>query len=127
MAVQQYIAQQTSTNRQVLTVLRNWILDLGPHVSEKISYQVPFFYFYGPLCYLSVKDDSVSLSFVHGNLLEDESKLLEEKGRKQIRSITFFSVAGLEEYEDQVRQLLNEAAILNEYQYKRKQKLRKKK
>lgn len=118
--VQQYIAQQPSPCREIMTIVRSWVLDLGPHVQEKISYKIPFFYFYGPVCYLSPGKECVDLAFTKGFELADEDKLLESKGRKQVKSVTFYSVAGAEEHEDEVRRLLNEAAILNEFQYKRR-------
>jgi hypothetical protein len=112
--------------KEILTILRSWVLDLGPHTTEKISYTVPFFYFYGPLCYLSQQNEGVSISFTKGYQLEDEEKVLEAKSRKQIRSKTFYSIAELEEFEGPIRQLLNEAAILNEYHFRQKKKKAKK-
>jgi hypothetical protein len=122
MTVQQYIASQPEPRQQMMVILRSWIRDLGPHAQEKISYKIPYFYFYGHLCYLNPAGEGVDLSFTKGFGLDDENKLLESRGRKQVKSITFYSVAELEEHEEEVRRLLNEAAILNEYQYKRKKK-----
>ncbi len=103
-----------------MTILRSWALDLGPHTQEKISRKVPFFLFYGPLCYLAPGKESVDLVFPQGHHLDDESGLLDAKERKHARSRVFYSVAELEEFEEPVRKLLNQAAILNEYQFKRK-------
>jgi len=122
MTVQQYISGKESPDKEVLTILRSWVLDLGAHTQEKISYTVPFFYFFGPLCYLSAGKEGVAFSFVNGRELEDEAKLLQSNGRKQVKSVTFHSVAELEEHEDEIRRLLNQAAILNEYKYKIKKR-----
>ena len=105
-----------------MSVLRRWILDLGPHTQEKISYTVPYFYFYGPLCYLNPALDGVDLSFVNGKKLSNEQKLLEDKNRKTVASIRFHSLAEVEEREEQIRQILNEAAILNQYLHNLKKK-----
>ena len=105
-----------------MTVLRRWILDLGPHTQEKISYTVPYFYFYGPLCYLTCPVDGVDLSFANGKKLSNDQKLLEEKNRKTVASMRFHSLAEIEEREEQVRQILNEAAILNQYMHNLKKK-----
>ncbi len=105
-----------------MSVLRSWILDLGPHTQEKISYTVPYFYFYGPLCYLNPAMDGVDLSFAHGKKLSNEQKLLENKNRKTVASIRFHSLAEVEEREEQIRQILNEAAILNQYLHNLKKK-----
>jgi hypothetical protein len=125
MNVSHYIHEQPSPNREIMTVLRSWILDLGSHTVERISYRVPYFSYYGQLCYFSPGPDGVDLSFAKGYELADEQRILESMGRKQVRSITFYSLAQVEEHEDSIRRLLNEAAILNEYLYKRKQKKRK--
>ncbi len=122
MTVQGFIGSQEPPYKEMMTILRSWIHDLGPHVQEKISYRIPFFYFYGPLCYLSPKQEGLELAFTKGHLLEDESGILRPEGRKQVKSCVFFSVAELEEYEEMLRHLLNQAAILNEYHFKQKQK-----
>jgi hypothetical protein len=116
--VQDYIASQRPFHKEMMSVLRRWILDLGPHTTEKISYKIPFFYFYGPLCYLNPTPDGVDLSFVNGKKLSNNQKLLEDKNRKAVASMRLHSLAELEEHEEQVRQILNEAAILNQYLYK---------
>ena len=101
--------------------------DLAQHQleEEKLSYKIPYFYFYGTLCFLHPEEDGVDLGFTKGYELSDDQKILEAHGRKHVKSITFYSLAQLEEYEDPIRRLLNEAAILNEYQHKRKLKNKK--
>lgn len=118
--VQEYIANQRPLQKEIMSVLRTWILDLGPHTQEKISYKVPFFYFYGHMCYLNPAVDGVDLSFTQGTKLSNEQKLLEEKDRKAVASIRFHSLAEVEEREAEVRQILNEAAILNQYLHQQK-------
>jgi hypothetical protein len=104
----------------MMTILRTWVFDLGRQVSEKFSKGVDSFAFFGRLCYLRVDDDNgIELCFVRGDKLERNSRL-EARGRKWARSLSFSSVAEVEEHEDLVRSLLNEAAILNEYLFKRK-------
>ena len=105
-----------------MSVLRSWILDLGPHTLEKISYRIPFFYFYGPLCYLNSVAEGVDLSFVNGQKLSNRQKLLEAKNRKTVASIRFHSLAEVEEQKEKVKQILNEAAILNQYLHNLKKK-----
>ena len=103
-----------------MTILRSWILDLGRTTEEKISNKIPYFSFFGPMCYLNPTDDGVELGFTKGYELPDDDHILESKGRKMVRSITFDSITSLEEQEDTIRHLLNEAAILNEYRFKRR-------
>jgi len=119
MTVRTFIADQPSPQREIMTILRSWILDLGQHIQEKISAKVPYFYFYGPLCFLHPGRDTVELGFAKGYELTDEEKLLESRGRKHVKTITFYSITQLEEQEESLRHMLNEAAILNEYRFKR--------
>ncbi len=119
-SVQSYIAERPRSQAEIMSVLRSMILDIGPHVQEKISYTVPYFYFRGPLCYLSPKFDGAYIAFVRGNQLSNEHGLLESKERKYVRSIHFYSLAELEEKEDDIRAILNEAALLNEYYFQQK-------
>ena len=121
-SVPNYIASLPQSQAQIMSVLRNMILDVGPHVQEKISYKIPFFYFHGPLCYLSPTFDGMNIGFVRGHQLSNEHRLLEKKDRRFVRSIHFYSLAELEEREETIRQILNEAAILNEYHYRQKKK-----
>jgi hypothetical protein len=122
MTVQQYILSQPESHQEIMTILKSWVMDLGRQVELKISNQVPQFYFYGPLCYFHSHENGVEFCFNKGFELSDEEKVLSSEGRKHIRSISFFSVAEVEEHEDELRKLLNEAAILNEFQFKRKKK-----
>ena len=120
MNVTQFISNQPEPKRKIMIVLRSWVLDLGHHVEEKISNKIPYFSFFGPLCYLNPTDDGVELGFTKGYELSDDNRVLESKGRKMVKSITFYSLTSLEEQEEIIRHTLNEAAILNEYRFKRK-------
>lgn len=105
-----------------MTLLRLWILDLGPHVTEQVTNNVPTFYLNGALCYLSHDEDSVSLCFNRGYEFPKEYDFLESKGRKHVMSATFYGVTELDEHEDEVKEILNEAAALNGYLAKKKNK-----
>ena len=120
MNVSRFISLQPEPNRGIMTVLRSWVLDLGRHTEEKIGNKIPYFSFYGPICYLNPTDEGVELGFTKGYELSDDDGILESKGRKLMRSITFVSLTSLEEQEETMRHILNEAAILNEYRLKRK-------
>jgi hypothetical protein len=120
MNVSQFISQQPEPARGMMTVLRAWVLDIGRHTEEQIKNKIPHFSFFGPLCYLNPTDDGVELGFTKGYELTNDDSILESKGRKLVRSATFYSLTSLEEQEETIRHILNEAAILNEYRFKRK-------
>jgi hypothetical protein len=121
-AVQDFIAEQRLSQKQIMSVLRGWILDIGRNTSEKISHKVPGFYFYGPLCKLKPTANGVDLGFTQGASLSRNHKLVQRKGQKNAGVIHFHSLAELEEHEEELRAILNEAAILNQYLFNQKNK-----
>lgn len=121
MTVQQYITNLPAKQRQIMTILRSWIFDLGPQVSEHISNDLPSFQLHGALCYLMPEDDDgVILCFNRGYELPKSFELLESKDHKHVKSVTFYGVTEVEEHEDEVKEILNEAAALNGFLAKRK-------
>lgn len=121
MTVQQYIASLPAKQRQIMAILRSWIFDLGPQVSEHMSSDLPSFQFHGALCYLMPEDDDgVILCFNRGYELPNSYELLESKDHKHVKSVTFYGVTEVEEHEDEVKEILNEAAALNGFLAKRK-------
>lgn len=78
--------------------LRNIIFVALPQCTEKLAYNVPFYYLNSRICYVwpaSVPwggiDTGVTLGFCKGHLLSDEINYLEKRNRKQILSKTFIS------------------------------------
>lgn len=121
MTVQHFITNLPDKQRQIMTILRSWIFDLGPQVSEHISNDVPSFHLHGALCYLMPEDeDGVILSFNRGYELPKKYELLEVKEHKHVKSVTFYGVTEVEEHEDEVKEILNEAAALNGFLARRK-------
>jgi hypothetical protein len=115
MKVPAFIASQPKRQREVMTILRSWIFDLGKEVTEQISHDVPTFYLKGALCYLSTDEDGIYLNFHKGYELPQRFELLESNGHKHVRSLSFYGVTEVEEHEEEVREILAEAAILNGY------------
>lgn len=115
MTVPQHLLTLPKKQKEIMTLLRLWILDLGPNVTEQLTNGVPSFYLNGALCYLMHDEDSVSLCINRGYELPKQMALLESEGRKHVMSATFYGVTELDEHEDEVKEILNEAAILNGY------------
>ena len=75
--------------RIMLVTLHEWILD-HHGIYVKSSYGLPFYYGKSWICYLNpLKKGGVEWAFTRGNELADASGLLESKGRKQVKSISF--------------------------------------
>lgn len=121
-AVQEYIATQRLLQKEIMSVLRTWFLDLGTHTKEKVSYKVPYFYFHGPLGYLKPTVDGVDLWLIQGKSMNRTHSQVVIKGNKGHGFIRLHSLAELEEQEEELRKILNEAAILNQYLFNQKTK-----
>lgn len=114
MTVEEYINRQTPEIHRLLTQIRRLILDAAPRIQEKISWGVPFYFHKGPLCYLNplrTTEAAVDLCFMRGHEFPNEHELLENRGRRTVRSIV---VRADNFNEDLIRELLQEAVTLNE-------------
>ena len=103
-----------------MDTLRSIILDcLDGRGQEKLSYNVPFYHYYGQLCFIwpsSVPwgrvEKGVALSFVQGKLLSNEDGLLELQDRKTVSRIIYH--AQHEINREQVESWVFEAMAINE-------------
>lgn len=114
MTVDEYINRQTPEIHRLLDHLRRLILEAAPRIQEKINWGVPFYSHKGPLCYLNPlrsPEAAVDLCFLRGYELANAQQVLENRGRRTVRSIV---VRAGEVNEELIRELLNEAILLNE-------------
>ncbi len=106
--------------RILVDILRQLVHDAIPQITEKLSYNVPYFSRYGTICFIwpasvpwgKVVMKGVSLGFTHGNLLDNSSGYLEQGGRKQVYTHTFFTPAEVET--DMIKMFLLEAVEVDE-------------
>ena len=113
-SIDEYITHQSLDNQVILEGLRQVILQAAPYIEERLSYGVPYYYAHGGLCYLSVQRNLAYIGFVHGYALDDASGILETKGRKQVKSISFASRQDWLQKREQVMRTLQEALLVNE-------------
>jgi hypothetical protein len=122
-AVLDFISSQPPEVRRIMRVLHELVAQ-NPGITGKIRYQLPFYYRHSWICYLNpVKEGGVEFAFTRGNELHDAPGLLEAKGRKQVRSVTFYQVNELPM--EGLRELVQEGLLLDEsrpYASKRKQR-----
>ena len=116
------IADYPTSQRILATYLHHMIVDLAPQMEVKITYNIPFYYCYGRLCYINPhkKTDGIDLGFCRGIELSNEQKLLEIKDRKVVCTIDFYTIKELKEKEKFVQEILQEAILLNEWHYHKK-------
>ena len=111
-AVEHFIYEKTGTQREILLYLHQILAEeLG--LQPKIRYRIPFYYQKSWICYLNpLKEGGVEFVFLRGNELSNEQDLLDTKGRKQVRGITFRQVADVPL--EAIYEIIQEALVLDE-------------
>ena len=122
-AVEDFIYQLEGNQREVLLYFHH-LLTTDLNLTEKIRYKIPFYYGKSWICYLNpTKDGKIEFAFIRGNELSNAQGLLENKGRKQVYSLTFEKVSDIPQ--STIQEIIQEAILLDEttpYQSKRKSK-----
>lgn len=106
-----YILEKEPAHRQMLQRLHSLILSCAPKIEARLTYQIPFYYYFGRLCYLNPKTQGVDLGFCRGSLMAD-NPLLGRTELKEVRIIHFNSSHEIEE--ELLVPLIYEAMIINE-------------
>ncbi|CCH53976.1 hypothetical protein BN8_03112 [Fibrisoma limi BUZ 3] len=117
MTVDDYIENQLPSCQVLLRRLRQLILNAAPGITEKISWNVPFYTYRNQfVCYLNVlrNDESIDVAFLRGMELTDETGRLEDRGRKTVKSLVVRFLTAADE--ELVLTYLHEALLLNETQ-----------
>lgn len=110
-----FINQQPVELQPTFRALRQTILQVAPHIIETIQYRIPFYTYYGQLCYLSPYRGAVKLGFCQGAFLANEQGLLVGAG-KQVRYLSVKSPEDINQIALQA--LLQEAMLWNELRRK---------
>ncbi len=89
--IDDFIQSKDTNLRPLLAQIRNIIMVSHPQVREQISWSLAFFYGFDHLCYLSVskKTKGVEVCFAKGFHIKDEAGVLDTKGRKLVKGITY--------------------------------------
>jgi hypothetical protein len=109
----------------ITEALRLIILDCIPEAKERLAYNVPFYYRRSRICFIwpgsvpwgKKEKRGVELGFCRGHLLTDSS-YLDKGARKEVYVKTFYDVKEIDR--DAIRQLLYEAAVIDEDLYRKK-------
>jgi uncharacterized protein YdhG (YjbR/CyaY superfamily) len=130
--VEDIIANLPKDERIITKRLRSIILDTDPHLQEKLSYGVPYFFHYRricflwpasliPSCYKKPTEEKVTLGLCYGNLLSNDQGLLIADNRKQVYVIKFSEAAQINDHA--IREIIQEAVLVDEqFGKKKKQK-----
>ena len=116
-AILTFIHQHSQEQGRIMHQLRQLILESAPHIEESLKWKIPFYSYQGLLCYLNPQADGVCLGFCKGALLSNNEGLLQGSG-KEVRLLHIRSPHQIPV--PQIRQLLQEALLLNETMQRRK-------
>lgn len=128
-SIDEFLAFLSPDELEVVEFLRQLIYDCIPDVSEKLSYNVPYFKRHKTICFIwpaSVlwgKKQShtvVRLGFTQGHLLTDEMGYLKLEGRKQVAWRDFERIENIDV--ELLQAYVYEAVVLDEELAKAKRK-----
>lgn len=99
-SVGEFLDYLSGEERIIIDYLREIILDSIPEVTEKLAYNVPYYYKHSRICFLwppsvpwgNTLIKGVQMGFCNGNLLNDEIGYLEKGSRKQVYWKTFSNI-----------------------------------
>lgn len=112
-SIDDYIDKSPTEYIPIIEILRKVILGTLPTIQEKISYGIPFYYHYGPLCYINPRKKVVDLGFSKGYALSNKQGVLESKNRSHVQTISFDSSANINT--EVIREIILEAIMINEF------------
>ncbi len=112
--VESFIYQYEGKQQEVMLYLHHLLIKEF-NLIDKIRYKIPFYDYKSWICYQNPKRNGVvELAFTKGNKLSNQQGLLESKGRKQVSSIEFTSLAEIPK--QQLKEIIHEAILLDEYE-----------
>jgi hypothetical protein len=105
--------------KRIVLFLRQLIFDCIPACTEKLAYNVPFYYLHSRICFIwppsvpwgNAGIKGVQLGFCKGFLLSDEVNYLEKGDRKQVWWKSFTTVNEIDP--DLIRSFLFEAVEID--------------
>ncbi len=85
-AIHDHVSGLSPKLEELTDYVRYMIISAIPGVCESVQYNVPFYYYNGPFCYVNIGEDRVSVVFNKSELLEDKNRVLEmnELGGKSL-------------------------------------------
>ena len=99
------------TGKLVLS-LREIILNSSKKIEERMTYGIPFYYYFGRLCYLNTTKKGLDIAFCKGIKLSEKFEQIERKNRKEVATITVNSLSEIDKV--LLRKIMMEAMLLNE-------------
>jgi hypothetical protein len=109
--VNEYIGSLPEDKAEIISQIRQIILDTAPQARESIKWAQPVYEYKGPFCYMKAFSKSVNFGFWRGVDIKDPEGLLEGSGDK-MQHIKISSQKDINEKE--FRSFIRQAIRLNE-------------
>lgn len=119
MQVENYIADLDEPLKSLAFQLHDFILNTIPNIQHSIKWKVPFYYYYGNLCYINPQKQHLILGFYQGARMANESGILVGNGTL-VRHVIIKSLEDI--YQASLLDVIHEAIILDELHYGKKSK-----
>jgi hypothetical protein len=115
LSVEEFIISQSHEYIGLLKAIDKVVAVAHTEMKSRISFNTPFYYCFDLLAYFGkINKKGVDFAFAKGILIEDESGILESKGRKLVKSITFKNIDDFIAKEELFLEILQKAIMINE-------------
>jgi tyrosine-protein phosphatase YwqE len=120
LSTEDFIERQEPHIQVILLRLVDILMSSHPKIKTKISFNTPFFKVKNDFCYFGKihKKNGVELCFLRGVELSNEQGLLDAKGRRIISGLQIKDIEDLKLKEQSIREIIQEALILDDYHNK---------
>jgi hypothetical protein len=109
-SVDHYIEALPSEKQIIATAVRDIIVAV-PGIEEKFSFKIPFYHYFGMLCYINNTKNGLDIGFCRGKDLVLAFPQLNMKDRAMVASIELQSVADIVTFD--LAQIIHSAAAWN--------------
>jgi hypothetical protein len=109
-SVDHYIEALPSEKQIIATAVRDIIVAV-PGIEEKFSFKIPFYHYFGMLCYINNTKNGLDIGFCRGKDLVLAFPQLNMKDRAMVASIELQSVADIVTFD--LVQIIHSAAAWN--------------
>jgi hypothetical protein len=125
--IEEFVLDQAPYKQAIFKRIHNIVMNEAPNIEARFRFGIPFYDYLGWMCYMKSdrKGNGVYIAFIRGFELSNEQGLLEANGRTQIKSITYFDVKEIKE--EPLREIIQEALLLNEEHFNRRKTKKRKK
>jgi uncharacterized protein len=110
--VDDYIDALSSEDAELVSIIRNIILNAVPGIEERLSFKIPFYHYYGMLLYITKTKQGIDVTFCRGKDLVHEYPQLQRRNRAIAATVVVCNKKDISE--QKLRELVTAAAIWNE-------------